>query len=926
MRKYWLLLAILLTTLAGTAQNKASVKGTIIDSTDRKPIELVTIAILSVKDTTSTLLSYTITDKNGEFGLRNLPANVPLKIFISNVAYKPFRKNFSLKPGAEFDMGQIILATNQLKEVNIKGDRPPIVIRKDTIEFNAEAFKVKPNAVVQDLLKKLPGVQVEMNGAIMVRGKNVSKVLVGGREFFSRDYRIATQNIDVELVDKIQVYDDREGDPLHLRRASELDKVINIKLKKAIKKSTFGKVYAGGGTNNRYTAGGLVNTFRDTLQISALALGNNLNNTSFSYSDLDQMGGFGRGGSDAFFRGGMNTSDGGGLGNIDNSSGVGGFIGFNGVNRQSTGSGGVNVNTDYGKKLKMNLAYYYSHTNTESNITSNSRRFLGDTTITSIGKTLNMQREDKHNITSLFQYKPNDTTELEYRPAFAYTNNLARNSYTGNSFNNFVPNLSRSSSANTDNGRSFEFRHGLTYKHQLKKKGEAIKLSHLLSIEPRNSENRSADTSVSFAPGLSPYQINRNDVSTNNSFFANANLTYLYPVSKKLRTSISVTSEYARNKNYNLIYDQNTATEQYDVFVPTLSNMLIRNSWTQTVEPTLVYDLIKDVKLTLGATGQLLNINNQFGRGIANIDQKFVNVLPSAAIDVGDFTLNYNEELITPDIYQLRPYTLTYSPQSSESGNPYLKPTKRRSFRAGYNNYYDKSQISVNASAHYTTEKNTIVRYQTLDAVGNNSSAPINVNGKYSMGVSGGVDKSFNGWEDVDLRLITRFSANRNRLYFQLNKEDGLQHNNNLTLNQKVSFSYKDLIEFEQGYKFSVIKTNYTGINFADLSYVTHVTNSHLIFNWPKRVTLESTYAYVYNPRVGAGLNRSANLLNLSVARRFMKKERAEIKLSCYDLLNQNVSQYRFTEANSVHDMQWLTLNRYFLLTLQFKFNKTETK
>ncbi|MDB5114597.1 MAG: hypothetical protein JWQ79_89 [Mucilaginibacter sp.] len=258
MYKHLLMFALLLITLAGIAQNKGIIKGKIIDSATNTPVEFVTVAVLTVKDTTSLLLSYTITDKAGVFTLHNLPLGTPLKIFISNVAYRPYRKFITLNKAETIDLHDILLSTNQLNEVVVKGERPPIVINKDTIEFNAEAFKTRPNAVVEDLLKKLPGVEVDMDGKIVVNGKEVDKILVDGHEFFNSDYRIATKNLDVDLIDKVQVYDDRENDPDHIIPESKVGKIINLKFKKALRKSMFGKIYAGAGTEDRYTAGGLL--------------------------------------------------------------------------------------------------------------------------------------------------------------------------------------------------------------------------------------------------------------------------------------------------------------------------------------------------------------------------------------------------------------------------------------------------------------------------------------------------------------------------------------------------------------------------------------------------------------------------------------------------------------------------------------------
>jgi hypothetical protein len=196
------------------------------------------------------MISYTITDKNGAFAIHNLHDNEPARLLISHAGFESQHITLKYTKAEVLDLGNIHLREKQLAEVNIKGELVPVVIKKDTIEFNAEAFKVRPNAVVQDLLKKLPGVQIDRDGTITVNGKGVSKVKVDGRDFFANDPKIATQNLDADMIAKVQIYDDRENDPDHLTPDNDVKKIINLKFKKEFSKATFGKIVAGAGIGN----------------------------------------------------------------------------------------------------------------------------------------------------------------------------------------------------------------------------------------------------------------------------------------------------------------------------------------------------------------------------------------------------------------------------------------------------------------------------------------------------------------------------------------------------------------------------------------------------------------------------------------------------------------------------------------------------
>lgn len=244
MQKYFLLAAFMLTVLVAEAQNTSVIKGRVIDSASNKPVEFATVVISDARDTSANFIAYTLTDKNGSFALHKLPAAIPLKLLISFVAYQPFRKKITLSNNQNLDIGNLLLSTKQLGEVVVKGERMPIVIRKDTIEFNAEAFKVRPNAVVEDLLKKLPGVEVDNSGKITVMGKYVTKIMVDGKEFFANDPRIASKNLDADMIAKVQVYDDRENDPDHLVPDIDVKKIINLKFKKRLRKAFLEKFTA----------------------------------------------------------------------------------------------------------------------------------------------------------------------------------------------------------------------------------------------------------------------------------------------------------------------------------------------------------------------------------------------------------------------------------------------------------------------------------------------------------------------------------------------------------------------------------------------------------------------------------------------------------------------------------------------------------
>ncbi|MCK7560201.1 carboxypeptidase-like regulatory domain-containing protein [Chitinophaga sedimenti] len=363
MFRYLIIASIaLLASARASAQSKVNWTGKVVDSTTKEILELATVAVNDAKD--STLYTYTLTDKKGQFKLDPLPSGQTFVLLVSYTGYKQYRK--VLKADADHDFGAIILAPSSgaLNEVVIEGEKPPISIKNDTLEFNASSFKTKPNAVVEDLLKKLPGVEVEEDGSIKVNGKTVSRILVDGKEFFGNDPKIATKNLPKEIVDKIQVVDTKtKVQEITGQKTDGQDKTINITLKEDKKKGVFGRITGGIGTQERYDASALVNFFNKKRQISIIGALNNLNNTGFTFSDLQgiQSGGGGRGGMSVTVGGGM-MGGGAGPGMISMNGLTIGGVGGEGIRKIATG--GVNYNEQINRKLQVNGSYFYNYADT----------------------------------------------------------------------------------------------------------------------------------------------------------------------------------------------------------------------------------------------------------------------------------------------------------------------------------------------------------------------------------------------------------------------------------------------------------------------------------------------------------------------------------------------------------------------------------
>ncbi len=905
MKKLALIICLSLYSLIASAQSKVTLTGKVIDSVSHVPLERATVAVVDAKD--STLITYTLSKENGEFTLYGLALNKPLRLSISYAAYDTYRKPLNFTKGGSINLGDIGLNVKILDEVIINADAPPVVIKKDTIEFNADAFKTKPNAVLEELLKKLPGVQVNRDGSILVNGKSVSKLMIDGKEFFGTDPKIATKNLDAEYVAKIQVYDDREDDPNHLKDDIDVNKIINIKLKKAIKRSIFGKVYTGGGTRDRYEAGGLFNMFRDTLQVSVLALTNNLNRTGFSTDELYSDGGFNRSGGDALWNGTINT---------------GGQNWGGGIEKVATG--GVNINNNYGKKLKLNLMYFYSEGRKLQQTDGLTQTFLNDTTVYNSSSSSFTNNRFSHNISGLVEWVPDTLVRLTYRPTLNFGNDNNNNSGSGKRYNQFNPKVNESSFQNKGGSNNTSFNHNfMFYRRGKTRNQESITINNNISISPNKSNNLSYNTVTSFVNTVPSFMQNRISSGDNRAVSGTLSVSYRYPLSKKFVVDINDDANYTDNKQRQLVLDYDTVQQRYDIIVADQTTNLRRTQWNHTIRPGITWDLTKKIKLTASVNAQWQSFTDDFD----TLKQSRSNFfwLPIIRLNLAKWTITYSRSVNQPDISSLRPVTIVYSPQSTFIGNPNLKPSETDRYGLSFNNYNHDRNISYYLWSSVRVTKNQVVYKSIINADGPTISTPINANRAISADFSGQVSKSFNKSKTWNFSVNSRFGGYYTQRLNYINDNEGLQHSTSWNIGPGASVSWKEYIDFETHIDFRQNYTRYTYENGRNQNFNNLNMNNNLTIEWPEKWVTEVKQDFVYNSQTAAGFRKINNIVSASIARRLFKKDMGEVKLTVYDLFDQNISVYRYTGSNSIFDQQTNTLQRYFLLTYTYRFKAMKT-
>ncbi len=893
---------------------KGELKGRLWDGTHKEALGYATIAVYTAQDTT--LVTFRVSDEKGNFKVPNLSLNQPLRLVVTMTGFKVYRKEFTLSTASpELDLGQIDMeqADHLLGEVLIESEAPPIIVRKDTLEFNASSFKTLPTALLEDLLKKLPGVQVDGGGNISVHGKPVNKILVDGKEFFGDDPKVASRNLPADIISKVQVV----NDPDALRRdpdmpANEIPQVINLKLKKGIKQGAFGKVYAGAGTNNRYESGGIVNVFRDTTQLSLIGYSNNLNRPGFGFEDISRIGGFSRSGMSSI----MMRSDGGFAVN---------GISFGGTDegiQQSSGGGG-NFNTVLNNGLKINGQYFFGGIDSDFNQLVNTGQFLAQDTISSRLTRDRIGESRSHRLGSRIDWKIDSLTNLRFSPSLVLGSTFNRQTLFTKTYRGLYED-SREDLLNTSHNRQRQDSKTNTVAGELAfdrssgvKKGRQFNFFGSYSFNTGGQDQFYNVVNQFFRPnayGTAEDQLRDNAVATTK---INSSFSYTEPFSKTLSAVVRYNAEYFRDKNQVRTFDLNAADDTYSLLVNNLSDEVKRAGFRNYLTTSLKWK-VKDFTVQPGIRFTKLNIDNKFQK-LAPIDQNYFYVFPSLTVNWKQFYFSYNVNVSEPSAADLQPVTDQSNPLFIQNGNPGLVPTISHSGNLSYRKFDTQRSMNYYAYVSGSYSNDAVTRARTIDqTTGIQTTTPLNTDGNWNLNGSASISKDykFDGQRQFSLSLSGYGSYNRTLII--LNNTRGYGQTLSIRPRLEAQVNLNDVFEFSESYSISRYSSRYENDMFQSLSVLTQTSATGVVVRLPKRLVWEANFEYSYNSNTAPGLRKQISRLNGSVTFLFMKNDRAQLKLSVFDVLDQNVSAYRTIRENLVEDYQTVVLQRYGLLTFTY--------
>ena len=906
----WFLLGFCLNIFA-----QGSITGTLVDKAANTPLNLATVAVYQSADTS--LVGYRLSDNKGQFLLNNLPLNISLRMIISHAGYETYRREFLLTPTENaLQLDSVLLETSahDLDDVVVVAERPPILVRNDTVEFNANAFKTLPNAVVEDLLKKLPGVAVDREGNITVSGKPVNRILVDGKSFFGSDPKMASRNLPAQTIDKIQVMDDM--DELNARGdddRTQVGKVINLSFKPGYKKGMFGKAYAGAGTQGVYEAGAIANLFRDTLQMSLMGYTNNLNRPGFTISDLMQTGGISR---SSALGGSRSTSM--SMGSSGSSITING-INFGGQSNEggvsaSTGAG-LNLNHSPDTKKSFYAQYFYGYVDTEVKGGNENTTSYGDTLLyrnAIIGKNI---YSNSHVAGAGFRIKPDSLST--WLGQINYTNGRQDNfirTYQ-NAYSNFVDKINLGNTHNDKFNRAQTANASWEYTRLSRnKKGRRFSLNQQTQYNDKRNDFNTLAEQTFYYPNVYDHLLHQLRMERIPVFFASLSGNYSEPLTENLTLRSGLNYAFEKMKNDISTFDLGHGNK---LPMPSLTNGFDRRTHNASAFTSLEWK-IKEWRIRPGLRLQKQDFNTDFSNLPAPVIQKQTNLLPQLSITRKELSMNYVRNVVLPDYQYFIAVNDNTNPFVIKAGNASLLPTVTDGISLNFNKYDTKRSLNIWSWANASFRNNDIIQNVTLNSDGVQVINPVNADGTKNFSANFGISKDYKtnsaftwSW---NVGGYTQF-INNGFLYNNIpSRQRTLQHNNWGGIN----LNWNDKFEWNTNFGIGTRSTSNTNKYFNTFSSTSKSLGIELINRQLKNLIFESNLNYSFNNAIRDPAFRKYWLWNAAVNYTFLKDQRGVLKLSAFDILNQLRSSGFTTTQNQVIFSYSNVLPQHFMLNFTY--------
>jgi hypothetical protein len=799
------------------------------------------------------------------------------------------------------NLGTVELGTDNilLDAAVVTAKAAEIVVKGDTVEYNADSYKVTESAILEDLLKKMPGIEVDSEGKITVNGREIKKIMVDGEEFFSTDPKVASKNLPAKMVEKLQVLD-RRTDLAQMTGFDdgEEETIINLMVRPGMKEGLFGNAFVGYGTKDRYEGNAMVNYMKDKNQYTALGGFNNTNNAGFS--DLaSSMFGSGGGGGRRMFSGGQ--------------SGI-----------TTSGNAGFNFSRQFTEKLKLGGNLRYGDTNNNTLSKTHTQNIL------SSGNTIEEENNSSSNVSQNFnmdlrlEWTPDTLTRIIFNPEGSVYNNRRTE------LSDFLTTTeTREDSINYGDSKYNSEGDGKNLSARLDVSRTLGKKGRILSVQVRggisDSENAGTNLSNTFYNGTKPDDlIDQRFINSNDSKNWRGYLSYVEPLGDN--NAIQVAYQYRQNISES---DKDTRIKDesgnYTVLDEQYSKRLENNFTNQEIELNF-QSVRQQYDYTIGFSVQPSSSQSKTFVGenkISDFTRNVVNYAPMAQFNYRwtrqhNLRLRYFGNTEQPSVTQLSPVVDVSNPLNITYGNPDLKPSFEHRLNLRYQNFNPEKNRSMgffgdiryltnDIVSSTLTDRETGRRETTFENIAGNW----NANGRMMMNIP---------LKNIKFSVFSMSFASYNHANGFSNLEKNLSRR--LNLGETLGLNYRsDVLDFGVRGNISYNKVKNSLEGQRDQEFLNYGGNANTTLYLPWDVSIESDINYSTNSGYSDGFTQDEWLWNASIQKQLFKQKNGTIRLKIYDILQQRSNISRSVTSNYIRDTTTNTLTTYFMVHFVYRFN-----
>ncbi|AKD57011.1 outer membrane beta-barrel protein [Spirosoma radiotolerans] len=922
MKPFFFIFFLFLTTGLFAQRNgtKSEIGGMVVDSASGKPLRQASISLMMDRD--SSYVTGTITDGDGMFQLRNV-APGRYRLLVTFLGYRNNAQSITITSGVPANgVGILRMAeqSNQLQEVVVRQESPPVTVKQDTLEFNAGSFKTQPNAAVEELLRKLPGMQVGRDGTIKAQGQTVNRILVDGKPFFGHDPKMATRNLPADVVDKVQLYD-QSSDQSQFSGIDDgnRERTINITLKENKRKGYFGQNELGAGTArggeaNRYQARLNLHRFNNRgdgpgRQISLIGQANNLNQQNFM------------------------------LGAAQGPVFVGGLEGSGPPGSQTptnvieVRAGGLNYRDKLGQRAEIATSYFLNQAITTTDQHSRRTSILPGNSLTTDQQNYSQNQQLTHRFNLRLDWVLDSMTSLRLAPSLSwqttdYTSRLSsRSSLPGPGLAGQVSQLVNSGeTVYGSTGNGLNGYNNLLLMRKFRRQGRtlSLNLNTVLGDGETKALNQSASTFYD-STGANP---GRNLLDQHNRQAAynlqnTLTLSYTEPLSFTQKLELRYAYSASSNRADRVATDRNETNGLYDRVNFLLSNQFSSSFDYHRAGSTYQNQRLR-YKFALGLDVQQSQLQLDNRSADTSQRRRYVNLLPNALFSYTfsgnrNLRLHYRTRLNTPSITQLQPVIDNTNPLNSRIGNPQLAPEFYHTVILAYNVSKDLGARSFTAFASLNQSANRIATATTISPSGVQTTQPINVGGFWSANGSMSIGRMLQP-SQLDLTFITSVALSRAVSFMNDRRND----TKNVSVGQgfRLQSNFSGNLEYGLSGNLTYQAASYSLTPKQNTAFWSQYATADLFWKLPFRFVLTSDVTYTATTGWAVGYNQQFMLWNVTLARQFFKGDQGELRLQVFDLLNQNRSLVRNTTDTYIEDVQSRILRRYLLVSFVYNLRK----